>query len=112
MGDGTAFGALVVAIRDLRPQRHSEVSPVPDDVRIDGRTCLVTGANSGLGKAAAIELARRGGNMILACRPGHGESREEIKQLSGYATVETMEVDLADLESVHGLCDLLVARRF
>ena len=110
MGDGTAFGALVAAIRDLRRPKHSEVSPVPDDVRIDGRTCLVTGANSGLGKAAAVELARRGGNMILACRPGHGESREEIMRLSGAATVETMEVDLADLESVHRLCDLMVAR--
>ena len=110
MGDGTAFGALVAAIRDLRQPKHSEVSPVPDDVRIDGSTCLVTGANSGLGKAAAVELARRGGNMILACRPGHGESREEIMRLSGSATVETMEVDLADLESVHRLCDLMVAR--
>ena len=104
MGDGTAFGALVAAIRDLRQPKHSEVSPVPDDVQIDGRTCLVTGANSGLGKAAAVELARRGGNMILACRLGHGESREEIKRLSGSATVETMEVDLADLDSVHRLC--------
>ena len=111
MGDGTAFGALAAAIRDLRQPKHSEVSPVPDDVRIDGRTCLVTGANSGLGKAAAVELARRGGNMILACRPGHCESHEEIKRLSGSATVETMEVDLADLESVHRLCDLLDARR-
>ena len=111
MGDGTAFSALAAAIRDLRQPKHSEVSPVPDDVRIDGRTCLVTGANSGLGKAAAVELARRGGNMILACRPGRGESREEIKRLSGSATVETMEVDLADLDSVHRLCDLLDAGR-
>ena len=110
IGDGTAFSALVAAVRDLRQPKHSEVSPVPDDVRIDGRTCLVTGANSGLGKAAAIELARRGGNMILACRPGHGESREEVVRLSGSATVETMEVDLADLESVHRLCDLMAAR--
>ena len=52
----------------------------------------------------------RGGNMILACRPGHGESREEIRRLSGSATVEMMEVDLADLESVHHFCDLLDAR--
>ena len=49
--------------------------------------------------------------MILACRPGHGEICEEIKRLSGSMTVETMEVDLADLQSVHHLCDLLDVRR-
>lgn len=111
IGDSTAFGALVAAIRDLRQPKHAEVSPVPDDVRIDGRTCLVTGANSGLGKAAAVELARRGGNMILACRPGHGEICEEVRRRSGSATVEVMEVDLADLGSVHRFCDILDSRR-
>ena len=39
--------------------------------------------------------------MILACRPGHGEICEEIRRRSGSATVEMMEVDLADLGSVH-----------
>ncbi len=81
------------------------MSPVPDDVRIDGKTCLVTGASSGLGKAAAVELAKRGGHMILACRPGHPETRGEIIRLSGSATVEMVEVDLADLASVHRFCD-------
>ena len=111
IGDGTAFGALAAAVRDLRQPRHSEVVPVADDVRIDGRTCLVTGANSGLGRAAAVELARRGGNMILACRPGHREIREDIRRRSGSATAEVVEVDLADLRSVHRLCDLLDSRR-
>lgn len=111
IGDGTAFGAMVAAVRDLRQPRHSEVGPVPDDARIEGRTCLVTGANSGLGEAAAVELARRGGNLILACRPGHGKCREDIKRRSGSATVEMMEVDLSDLGSVHRFCDLLDSRR-
>jgi len=111
IGDGTAFSALVAAVRDLRQPKRSEVIPVGDDVRIDGRTCLVTGANSGLGRAAAVELARRGGNLILACRPGHGEICEDVRRRSGSATVEMMEVDLSDLGSVHRFCDLLDARR-
>ena len=45
------------------------------------------------------------------CRPGHGGIREEIRRLSGSANVELMEVDLADLDSVHRLCDLMAARR-
>ena len=46
--------------------------------------------------------------MILACRPGHAETRGEIMRLSGSETVEMMEVDLADLASVHRFCDRLV----
>ena len=100
-------GALITAVRDLRNSKTPDIEPVPDDVRIDGKTCLVTGANSGLGRAAAIDLARRGGNMILACRPGRAEVRDEIKQASGSNTIEMVEVDLADLRSVHRCCDQL-----
>lgn len=110
IGDGTFTNAVISAIRDLRKPKASGIDPVPEDARIDGKTCLVTGANSGLGRAAAIELTRRGGNMILACRPGHADTCDEIKRLSGSETVETMEVDLADLESAHRFCDRLSRR--
>ena len=109
-GDGTFVNAIISAIRDLGRPRAEELDPVPDDVRIDGKTCLVTGANTGLGKAAAVELARRGGNMILACRPGHAGTRDEIRRLSGSETVEVLEVDFAELGSVHRFCDLLDQR--
>ena len=101
---------MIIAIRDLRNLRIPDLGPLPDDVRIDGRTCLVTGANSGLGRAAAIELARRGGNMILACRPGHAGIGDEIRRLSGSGAVELIEVDLSDLRSVHRCCDDLHRR--
>ena len=107
-GHSNLVNAIVTAVRDLRQPKQSPVSAVPQDVRIEGKTCLVTGANSGLGRAAAIELARRGGHVILACRPGHEETRAEIVQLSGSTTVEMMEVDLSDLASVHRFCDRLV----
>ena len=102
--------AIVGALRDIRQRRNASNSLLSDETRIGGKTCLVTGANSGLGRAAAIELARRGGRVILACRPGHVETRSEIMRLSGSANVEMMEVDLADLESVHLLCDRLARR--
>ena len=109
-GDGTFVNAIRAGIRDLRNPKAPDVSPVPPDVRIDGKTCLVTGGNSGLGREAAVELAKRGGNMILACRPGHAETCGEIKRLSGSKAVEMMEVDLADLDSVHRFCDRLRER--
>ena len=110
MGDGSFLNALAMAVQDLRAPKVAEVEPAPDDARIDGKTCLITGANSGLGKAAAVELARRGGAMILACRPGHAGARDEVAQLSGSEAVEMLEVDLADLASVHHLCDRLAER--
>ncbi len=48
--------------------------------------------------------------MILACRPGHVDTCDEIKRLSGSETEEMMETDLADLESVHRFCDRLSQR--
>ena len=110
IGDGSVVDAFIGAVRDLRDSSKPDISPVPDDLRIDGKTCLVTGANSGLGRAASIDLARRGGNVILACRPGHTETRGEIRRLSGSNTVEMVEVDLADLQSVHRCCDQLARR--
>ena len=110
IGDGNFIGAMGAAIRDLRDTSGTELPPVPENVRLDGKTCLVTGASSGLGKAAAVELARRGGKLILACRPGHAETAGEIRRESGSDLVVMLEVDLADLDSVHRFCDQLAER--
>ena len=109
-GGRSIASAIMAGVRDLRQPQVATVDPVPERVRIDGKTCLVTGASSGLGKAAAVELARRGGNMILACRPGHAEIPDEIRRLSGSETVELREVDLADMASVQRFCDRLAER--
>ena len=36
--------------------------------QIEGKVCIITGASSGIGEAAAIELARRGAILGLICR--------------------------------------------
>ena len=105
----TLGNALVTAIRNTT-RDESALNPVPEGVRIDGKVCLVTGANRGLGKAVAVELARRGGRVIMACRNGHPEAGEEVKRRSGSGAVEMFAVDLSDLRSVHQLCDELKAQ--
>ena len=82
---------------------------MPKSQRIDGKVCLVTGANSGLGQAVAIDLAARGGTVLMACRSGHPQAGEEVKRRSGSGEVRMLKVDLANLASVHRLCDELRA---
>ena len=101
---------IIKAVSGAIGDRYSErptLDAVPDSVRINGKVCLVTGANSGLGKAVAVDLARRGGRVLMACRGGHPEAGEDVRRLSGSDAVEMLKVDLADLESVHALADRL-----
>ncbi len=101
-------GALRAAIGQRAKERPA-IEPVPRSRRIDGKVCLVTGANSGLGKAVAIDLAARGGRVLMACRGGHPEAGEDVKRRSGSSAVQMLKVDLADLASVHRLGDELRA---
>ena len=59
-----------------------------------GKVCLVTGANSGIGRVAALELAERGATVVLVCR---SEERgapvlAEIERRGGKATLLTADL--------------------
>ena len=69
---------------------------------LQDRTFLVTGANSGIGRAMVEALAARGGHVVLAAR---SEERtrpvlEGIRALRPSAAVEFLQVDVSDLASV------------
>ncbi len=63
---------------------------------------MVTGANSGIGYAAARELARNGARVVLACRsePRAEDAESRIRAEVPDADVQFMRLDLADLASV------------
>src|SRR3954468_19852540 len=70
--------------------------------RLDGRTFVVTGANSGIGFAAARELGRAGARVVLAVRD---TAKGEAAAASIPGAAEVRELDLADLASVHAFAD-------
>ncbi|MGB5192695.1 MAG: SDR family NAD(P)-dependent oxidoreductase [Polyangiales bacterium] len=104
------FTAVLSGLLDQRSQ-EPKVGPVPPDSRLDGRTCLVTGANSGLGKGIAIRLAKRGAHVIMACRSGIPEAGEDVRIASGNENVEMIQVDLSDFDSIRAFCDELRDRK-
>jgi NAD(P)-dependent dehydrogenase (short-subunit alcohol dehydrogenase family) len=70
--------------------------------RLDGRTFVITGANSGIGFAAARELGRAGARVVLAVRD---IAKGEAAAAAIEGDTEVRRLDLADLESVHAFAD-------
>jgi len=72
---------------------------------MNGKTILITGANSGIGKAAATEIARRGAHVVLTARDrARGEAaRDDIRRASGNEAVELLLGDFAVLDDVRRL---------
>ncbi|HNS63195.1 MAG TPA: SDR family NAD(P)-dependent oxidoreductase, partial [Anaerolineaceae bacterium] len=69
---------------------------------LTGKTIIITGGNSGIGKAAALKLALVGATVVMACRSAERGARaqEEIRQASGNHRVEWMQVDMASQASI------------
>ncbi len=99
-------GSGDVRLGDMEDQLGS----TPGSVR--SVTSLVTGANTGLGRATARALAARGDRVILACR-SEASTRpviDEIATATGNDALEYLHLDLGDLQSVADAAASLVER--
>lgn len=88
-------------------------SPAAAAVTPNGRVALVTGANSGIGRVTAVELALQGWHVFLACRDA-GKTDEVLREIAersgGTARAEFIALDLGDLASVRQCAQSFNAR--
>ncbi|XP_063059085.1 dehydrogenase/reductase SDR family member 13-like [Engraulis encrasicolus] len=80
--------------------------------QLHGKTVIITGSNAGIGKHTALDLARRGARVILACRDQQRAEAAvaDIKQMSGSNEVLYMHLDLAKLSSVRTFAESFLKR--
>ena len=74
---------------------------------MQGKICMVTGANSGIGKATALALAQRGATVVMVCRDrARGEeARSEIITKSRNTAVDLLQADLSSQQSIRQLVE-------
>jgi NAD(P)-dependent dehydrogenase (short-subunit alcohol dehydrogenase family) len=87
------------------------VAAAKDEVDLSGRVIAITGANSGIGKEAAVTLAAMGATVVMTARdPGRGDAAlAEVRRRSGSDVVELMALDLADFASIRAFAAELTA---
>ncbi|MCK5290816.1 MAG: SDR family oxidoreductase [Thermoplasmata archaeon] len=75
--------------------------------RASSKTCLITGANSGIGKVMALEIAKKDANVVMVCRSREkGEAaRNDIIRESSNESVELMLADLSSMKQVRKLAE-------
>lgn len=74
-----------------------------DPFRLDGRTALITGANTGIGQAIAIGMAEAGAKLVLVGRSGMDETRARLAPTG--AEVHEIRADLSTTAPLAGVVD-------
>ena len=81
--DRGAVGGMIHAQQQSPPGRVAELDPQPDHGetsyeghgRLDGKAALITGADSGIGRAVAIAFAREGADVVISYLDEHDDAR-------------------------------------
>jgi NAD(P)-dependent dehydrogenase (short-subunit alcohol dehydrogenase family) len=86
-------------------QRRERKSQMEDNNSLEGKTCMVTGATSGIGQATALGLARLGARVVVVGRNPEKCTRivKDIRQQSGNQNVDCLLADLSDQAQIHKL---------
>ena len=103
MSHGRFDNPVIAALAGVKDffRKQELIDKLKDTDRIDGKTCLVTGANSGLGYALAVDLASRGGEVLMAQRRLVEESALKARKDSKSVLIHGYLLDLSKIESIY-----------
>lgn len=78
---------------------------------IAGKTCLITGANTGIGRVTARVLAERGAHVVLTCRTAEKARPvlDEIERVAGKGRAQFLPLELSSLASVRECAEAFLA---
>ena len=105
-----AAAASVVVIWLIR--RYFSGGVCRNNNRLDGKVVVITGANTGIGKETAADLARRGAKVYMVCRSMERSrpALDEVKRVSGSSNVFLMKMDLGSKRSIKEFAEDFLAR--
>lgn len=85
-------------------KKHWTAGDIPD---LSGKTIVVTGGNSGIGYEAALQFARKGARVVLACRSidKARAAADQIAASSPGVSIDVIQLDLSSLASVRSFAD-------
>ena len=108
----TSAGAIAVGLILLRRWRSSKWGVCTLKTKLNGKVVIVTGGNVGLGAEAAMDFAKRGATVILACRSWENTKLmlDRIRDKSGNNDVHYLHLDLGNLESVRQFAEEVQAK--
>uniref|UniRef100_A0A4W5LYN1 Retinol dehydrogenase 12, like n=1 Tax=Hucho hucho TaxID=62062 RepID=A0A4W5LYN1_9TELE len=99
----TPFSHFNISLRNLFRRPWSSTT------RLDDKTVLITGATTGIGKETALDLAKRGARIIMACRDMEKSegALKEVVQGSGSQNVVIKKIDLSDTKSIREFAETI-----
>ncbi|XP_072896251.1 retinol dehydrogenase 12 [Hemitrygon akajei] len=105
-----AITALLLAAFAPYIRRCAAGGVCTSNARLDGKTVVITGANTGIGKETARDLAQRGARVILACRDltKAEAAAQDIREVTGNKQVIVRELDLANTRSIYQFAENII----